>query len=393
MSAEFSILNMTPGMQDKEMTTQMELLGTADFRAFLQQSQKKIDQKAYNPGVTGDVWFRTDDYLWGGHTDWGASTGGGPPTAPLTFDTGLTKTGNSVNLDAAQPLPGEIGGINEVPNDGQNYVRNNGAWVVATGGVTPPVYTWGIGIDETTPGTIDLIAATATELGGITEPTLDGTFVRNALGGVYTWVATAAGTAFTWGIGIDETTPGTIDLLPATPLPGEIGGINEPPADDIDYVRRTASVGGLSNWFPLTSAPPLDWGVGIDITGIVVDLQPANFAPGEIGGITSEPRTDIQGLLLDDATGHITVPLATDLLAGAIVEPPADAKGYVRTTQLNGVSQWVPPAPSPGRVFISDDPPVTPETADLWWESDTGKFYLYYDDGNTQQWVQVGGMN
>jgi hypothetical protein len=28
---------------------------------------------------------------------------------------------------------------------------------------------------------------------------------------------------------------------------------------------------------------------------------------------------------------------------------------------------------------------------DLWWESDTGNLYVYYDDGSTQQWVQVNG--
>ena len=39
------------------------------------------------------------------------------------------------------------------------------------------------------------------------------------------------------------------------------------------------------------------------------------------------------------ASRRLRVPLATDRLAGAIVEPENDGKGYVRTT-LNGVSMW-----------------------------------------------------
>jgi hypothetical protein len=42
-------------------------------------------------------------------------------------------------------------------------------------------------------------------------------------------------------------------------------------------------------------------------------------------------------------------------------------------------------------VLISDTPPVNPPLNMLWWESDTGLLFLWYDDGNSKQWVQVAG--
>lgn len=40
---------------------------------------------------------------------------------------------------------------------------------------------------------------------------------------------------------------------------------------------------------------------------------------------------------------------------------------------------------------VGDSPPVAPITGQLWWESDTGQLYLYYDDGSSSQWVAAVG--
>lgn len=42
-------------------------------------------------------------------------------------------------------------------------------------------------------------------------------------------------------------------------------------------------------------------------------------------------------------------------------------------------------------VIIADTPPTAQYSGQLWWESDTGALYIWYDDGNSQQWVQVSG--
>ena len=42
-------------------------------------------------------------------------------------------------------------------------------------------------------------------------------------------------------------------------------------------------------------------------------------------------------------------------------------------------------------VIVSDTPPVLPRPGDLWFESDTLIFWIRYDDGNSQQWLQLNG--
>ena len=40
-------------------------------------------------------------------------------------------------------------------------------------------------------------------------------------------------------------------------------------------------------------------------------------------------------------------------------------------------------------VDISENPPALPDNGDLWWDSGTGLFSVYYEDGDSNQWVEV----
>jgi hypothetical protein len=41
-------------------------------------------------------------------------------------------------------------------------------------------------------------------------------------------------------------------------------------------------------------------------------------------------------------------------------------------------------------LYISDNPPVSPNSnTSLWWRANTGKFYIYYGDGSSDQWVSL----
>ena len=42
-------------------------------------------------------------------------------------------------------------------------------------------------------------------------------------------------------------------------------------------------------------------------------------------------------------------------------------------------------------VSIGDTPPPSPVVGQLFWESDTGALFIFYNDGNSQQWVQING--
>ena len=38
---------------------------------------------------------------------------------------------------------------------------------------------------------------------------------------------------------------------------------------------------------------------------------------------------------------------------------------------------------------ISDTPPSSPSAGEMWWESDTGRLKIYYNDGSSSQWVDA----
>jgi hypothetical protein len=38
-------------------------------------------------------------------------------------------------------------------------------------------------------------------------------------------------------------------------------------------------------------------------------------------------------------------------------------------------------------VFVGDTPPTGVSVGSLWWESDSGLLYIYYNDGDSIQWV------
>jgi len=42
-----------------------------------------------------------------------------------------------------------------------------------------------------------------------------------------------------------------------------------------------------------------------------------------------------------------------------------------------------------GKASPSDNPPANPVSGSFWLETDTGNLFVWWDDGNSQQWVQV----
>ena len=67
---------------------------------------------------------------------------------------------------------------------------------------------------------------------------------------------------------------------------------------------------------------------------------------------------------------------------GVFSYTPPDLSNYLTITgdgsQLTGI----------GTVAISDNAPSSPNVGDLWWESDTASGFIYYNDGNSSQWVE-----
>jgi hypothetical protein len=62
------------------------------------------------------------------------------------------------------------------------------------------------------------------------------------------------------------------------------------------------------------------------------------------------------------------------------------AAGNGATYQWNG-TLWLPIGTQ--AMYVGDTPPATPGPNQLWWNSTLGSMFIYYNDGNSTQWVPV----
>ena len=80
----------------------------------------------------------------------------------------------------------------------------------------------------------------------------------------------------------------------------------------------------------------------------------------------------------------------TDVTIGA-GHIPSDGNALVWSTEI---SQWIPGEAGGGASFtVSETAPESPEDGDVWYNSSTGRTYIYYVDTDSSQWVEIGGAN
>jgi hypothetical protein len=89
---------------------------------------------------------------------------------------------------------------------------------------------------------------------------------------------------------------------------------------------------------------------------------PASLAPGELSVEMSNPTRLWVG-----------VPTTVD---------PAGKKLLIDVDFINAA-----------KAAVAEEPPPDPVQGQFWYEQDTGILWIFYDDGNTQQWVQVNGIS
>lgn len=219
-----------------------------------------------------------------------------------------------------------------------------------------------------------------------------------------TGVIPASGVTFTPTGGVSSTNvQGALVELDAEKL-------SDAPSDGATYGRRN---GGWTS----TSSPTIGWDA---VTG-----KPATFPPSPHVHPTSE-ITGLDAALADRATDaelaaevsartSADTTLQTNINTEATTRANADTALASADTALDGrldvVEAALPgkvnEAPNDGKQYarkslawaeivggatISPTPPVSPVAQQLWWDSDTGRLYIYYNDGNTSQWVQLNAV-
>jgi hypothetical protein len=120
-------------------------------------------------------------------------------------------------------------------------------------------------------------------------------------------------------------------------------------------------------------------------------LARANHTGTQVWSTITGTPTTIAGYGITDAYDKTTsdarfINVAGDTMTGTLTLAADPALALQAATK-----QYVDAKPA-GAV-ISDTPPGSPSQGQTWWESDTGGFYISYNDGNTTQWVQINGTS
>jgi hypothetical protein len=121
------------------------------------------------------------------------------------------------------------------------------------------------------------------------------------------------------------------------------------------------------------------------------------WGSGAATGDVTLYRSAANALKTDDtlqaAAGVITVTTdgapSASLADGAIAIDTTNDAFYFRSS-----STWSQVSGGGGAsLSVSDGPPDSPSAGDLWFESDTGRTFVYYADGSSNQWIEIGSAS
>lgn len=128
-------------------------------------------------------------------------------------------------------------------------------------------------------------------------------------------------------------------------------------------------------------------GTGVTIYGGTGEGASATIEIGQDVSTSASASFDLvtgtSGVITTTTTGEPTAALPD----GALAIDTTNDRFYFRSN-----STWNLVSGGAG-ITVSDTAPSSPTAGQLWYESDTGIMLIYYDDGDTQQWVEVGGIS
>ena len=115
-------------------------------------------------------------------------------------------------------------------------------------------------------------------------------------------------------------------------------------------------------------------------------------------GLTKPAYTDVVDVAdLNTNADKLDAAAGFTIVANAAARPASPWTGQViyqvdvTSSFMWDGSAWQPAGGGGGSIEISATAPASPSAGDLWWDSDNGNLYIYYDDGTSQQWVAANG--
>jgi len=82
------------------------------------------------------------------------------------------------------------------------------------------------------------------------------------------------------------------------------------------------------------------------------------------------------------------VPTTSQLALGELAMNTFDGKLFIKTDQ-SGAEAIAEIGAGGSTVTVASTPPGDPDLGDIYWDNIDGNAYIYYSDGNTQQWVSL----
>lgn len=121
-------------------------------------------------------------------------------------------------------------------------------------------------------------------------------------------------------------------------------------------------------------------GAGAPVSWNSVTSKPSSFPPAP----HQHPPSDVQGLvdLLAAKLGS-----ADPVQLTALRTTPGLFAGYYLRSKGDGTIELVPPATVASPYATGPTPPSDPVAKPFWFDSNSGQLMVWYDDGNSAQWV------
>lgn len=123
----------------------------------------------------------------------------------------------------------------------------------------------------------------------------------------------------------------------------------------------------------------------------IADLGGASGITELTGDVTAGPGSGSQAATIPNNTVTYAkmqnVSAASRLIGRGSASGAGDPEEITLGTGLTMTGTVLSSSGGGASVTISTTPPVGPSPGDLWFNSENGTLYVYYDDGDTQQWV------
>jgi hypothetical protein len=126
------------------------------------------------------------------------------------------------------------------------------------------------------------------------------------------------------------------------------------------------------------------------INGFTGDTAIVNIGSGQLYK-TVDGKIGV-GTTSPSATLHIDASDAVIIPIGTTGERPTGENGMLRyNSELSSFEGYTSAGWGSigGSVTVSDTPPTSPVAGRLWWNSELGRMFVYYNDGSSSQWVDA----